>query len=134
VARVVLASLLGVGQHGVGGGQLLELGLALDLVPLVAVRVVLEGQLVVGVLDGVEIRTRRELEQRVVVRLPHRLLARQRSDAAPLRFHFVVFFPNAMMMSMRRVARDVPKNLKSMSPRTLRCAFQGYATREFDER
>lgn len=97
MARVVLAPLLGVGEDGVGGGQLLELGLALDLVALVAVGVVLEGQLVVGMLDGVEIGTGRELEQRVVVLLPalqqllrKRLLAWQGSDPSPLVFHFRV--------------------------------------------
>src|SRR5262249_1850637 len=67
---IVLAALLGVGEHLVGLVDLLEAGLGL-LVALVHVRVVLPGELAVGGLDVRVARVLRDAENLVVVPVFH---------------------------------------------------------------
>jgi len=58
-----LRTLPGVGQHRVGGGDLLEARLGLRR--LVAVRVIFQGKIAEGVLDGLGIGVPRDAENLV---------------------------------------------------------------------
>ena len=69
-AGVVVAPLLGIRQHLVGFGQLLELGFSLGIARI-QVRVVLAGELAVGLLDVLIRGASRNPQDLVVVRMSH---------------------------------------------------------------